>query len=225
MIANNVIHSAYLNKVAKLLFLGSSCIYPRLAPQPIREEALMTGPLEPTNEAYALTKISSLKMCDYYRQQYGCNFISAMPTNLYGINDNFDPDSSHLMPALIKKFHQAKISNVPSVILWGTGKPYREFMFADDLADALLFLMLNYNEPGHVNIGTGIDMTILELAKLVGKIVGYNGSIEHDLSKPDGMPRKQLDVSRIHSMGWRHKIELEEGIKITYEWYKSKVAI
>lgn len=222
MISNNIIHSAYQNNVKKLLFLGSSCIYPRLAKQPIQENELMSGPLEPTNEAYALTKISSLKMCDFYRKQYKCNFISAMPTNLYGINDNFDLDSSHLLPALIRKFHEAKVKKSPTVILWGTGTPFREFLHVDDLANALVFLMNNYDESGHVNIGTGEDQTILEIAKLVKKVVGYEGEIVHDLTKPDGMPRKLLDVSKIHKLGWQHRIDLEEGIRLTYNWFKER---
>lgn len=219
MIANNVIHSAYKNGVKKLLFLGSSCIYPRFAKQPMKESALLTGELEPTNHSYAIAKIAGLKMCDYYRQQYGCDFISAMPTNLYGINDNFDLTTSHLMPALIRKFHEAKVNSDETVTIWGTGKPYREFLFVDDLADALLFLMNNYSDFGHVNVGTGKDYTILDYANMVKKIVGFEGKIVHDLTKPDGMFKKQLDVTKLKDLGWEAKIGLEEGIKRTYEWY------
>ena len=219
MIANNVIHSAYLFGVKKLLYLGSSCIYPRLAKQPMNEEELLTGKLEPTNEAYAIAKIAGLKMCDYYREQYGCNFISAMPTSLYGINDNFDLHSSHLLPALIRKFHEAKLRGDKSVTIWGSGKPYRELMLSDDLADALLFLMLNYNEKGHVNAGTGIEYSILEYAQMVKKTVGFEGEIVHDHSKPDGTPRKQLDVSKINQLGWKASTSIEDGLKIVYEWF------
>ena len=219
MIANNVIHSAYLFEVKKLLYLGSSCIYPRLAKQPMNEEELLTGKLEPTNEAYAIAKIAGLKMCDYYREQYGCNFISAMPTSLYGINDNFDLSSSHLLPALMRKFHEAKLGGDQSVTIWGSGKPYRELMLSDDLADALLFLMLNYNEKGHVNVGTGIEYSILEYARIVKKTVGFEGEIVHDLCKPDGTPRKQLDVSKINQLGWKALTGIEDGLKIVYKWF------
>jgi len=219
MINNNVIHAAYRHKVSKLLFLGSSCIYPKLATQPIKESELLNGYLEPTNEAYAIAKIAGLKMCEYYRRQYGCDFISAMPCNMYGINDNFDLNSSHLLPALIRKFHEAKIGTSPEPVLWGTGKSYREFLFSDDLADALLFLMNNYSDYEHVNVGSGSDQTILEIAQLVKSIVGYEGKIVHDLTKPDGMFRKVLEVGKINSLGWHSKINLPEGIKIVYDWY------
>jgi GDP-L-fucose synthase len=212
MIQNNVIHSAYESGVKKLMFLGSSCIYPKLAPQPLKEEYLLTGLLESTNEPYAIAKIAGIKMCDAYRAQYGCNFVSVMPTNLYGPNDNYDLQNSHVLPALIRKFLTAKKKNDPSVFLWGTGSPMREFLHADDLADACLFLMKNYNDEGLVNIGTGVDLSILDLAKLVQKIVGYEGEIVLDTTKPDGTPRKLMDVSKLHAMGWQHKIDLEEGI-------------
>ncbi len=222
MIAFNVVHSAYLTKVDKLLFLGSSCIYPKLAPQPIKEEYLLTNSLEPTNEAYAIAKISGLELCKFYRRQYGCDFISAMPTNLYGINDNFDLNSSHVLPAMIRKFHEAKINNKPEVVLWGTGKPMREFLYVDDLADALLHLLLHYSDEIHVNIGTGEDLSIHELAEIIKEIVEYKGEIVYDASKPDGTPRKLLDVTRLHQSGWKHKTSLSEGIKTVYEWYLSK---
>lgn len=217
MIQNNVIHSAYQSGVKKLMFLGSSCIYPKLAPQPLKEEYLLTGLLESTNEPYAVAKIAGIKMCDAYRTQYGCNFISVMPTNLYGPNDNYDLQNSHVLPALIRKFIVAKKNNTPSVSLWGTGKPLREFLHADDLADACLFLMGNFNDEGLVNIGTGEDLSILELAQLVQKTVGYEGSIELDATKPDGTPRKLMDVSKLHAMGWKHQISLEKGIKQVVE--------
>ena len=220
MIQNNVIHGAYQTGVKKLMFLGSSCIYPKLAPQPLKEEYLLTGLLESTNEPYAIAKIAGIKMCDAYRAQYGCNFISVMPTNLYGPNDNYDLQNSHVLPALIRKFLTAKKNNDPSVTMWGTGKPLREFLHADDLADACLFLMDNFNEDGFVNIGTGEDLPILELAQLVQKIVGYEGKIELDTTKPDGTPRKLMDVSKLHNMGWHHKISLEEGIKKVVEEVK-----
>jgi GDP-L-fucose synthase len=204
------------------MFLGSSCIYPKLAPQPLKEEYLLTGLLESTNEPYAIAKIAGIKMCDAYRAQYGCNFVSVMPTNLYGPNDNYDLEKSHVLPALIRKFHEAKISNAPSVTLWGTGKPKREFLHADDMASACYFLMEEYNEPGLVNIGTGEDLEIRELALLVKKIVGYQGEIVHDLSKPDGTPRKLMDVSKIHSLGWKHQIELPEGIASVYKEYAAR---
>lgn len=216
LIEANIIEAARLFGVKKLLFLGSSCIYPKLAPQPIREDALLTASLEPTNEAYAIAKIAGLKLCDAYRQQYGCNFISAMPTNLYGPNDNYDLQSSHVLPALIRKIHEAKKNKSPEVVLWGTGSPRREFLHVDDLADACLFLMEQYNEAGWVNVGTGIDCSILELAQLIQKIVGYEGEIIHDLSKPDGTPRKLLDVSKLSQLGWQYKISLEEGIRSVY---------
>jgi GDP-L-fucose synthase len=217
MIQNNVIHSAYKNDVKKLMFLGSSCIYPKLAPQPLQEDYLLTGLLESTNEPYAIAKIAGIKMCDAYRAQYGCNFISVMPTNLYGPNDNYDLQNSHVLPALIRKFLTAKKNNDPSVVLWGTGKPLREFMHADDLADACLFLMDIFNEAGLVNIGTGEDLSIHALAEIVKKTVGYTGDIVLDSSKPDGTPRKLMDVSKLHALGWWHKIELADGIKSVVE--------
>lgn len=225
MIQNNVIHCAWKYGVKKLLFLGSSCIYPKMAPQPLKEEYLLTGLLEPSNEPYAVAKIVGIKMCDAYRDQYGCNFISAMPTNLYGPNDNYDLEKSHVLPALIRKFHEAKKQNLPEVVLWGSGKPLREFMHVDDLADACYYLMQTYNEAGLVNIGVGQDLSIKNLALLVRSIVGYEGNIVHDLSKPDGTPRKLMDVSKLHTAGWRAKIGLEEGIRSVYanlsqeDWY------
>ena len=219
MIETNIINSAYKNEVKKLLFLGSSCIYPKFAEQPIKEEYLLTGELEPTNEADAIAKITGIELCKFYRRQYGCDFISAMPTNLYGINDNFDLETSHVLPALIRKFHEAKINNAEEVVMWGTGKPLREFMYVDDLADALVHLMLNYSDEIHVNMGTGKDLTIGELAEIVKEVVGYEGKIVNDLSKPDGTPRKLLDVSRLESTGWRYKTELKEGIEKVYKWY------
>jgi GDP-L-fucose synthase len=219
MIQNNVIHQSYVNGVKKLLFLGSSCIYPKLAPQPLKEEYLLTGELEPTNEPYAIAKIAGIKLCDAYRSQYGCNFISVMPTNLYGPNDNYDLNNSHVLPALIRKFHEAKLANSPSVTMWGTGTPRREFLHADDLADACYYLMENYNEPGLVNIGVGDDIPIKELAEMISKVVGYEGKIEHDLTKPDGTPRKLMDVSKLHAMGWKHRIGLEEGLRQVYAEY------
>ncbi len=222
MIQNNVIHSSYINKVTKLLFLGSSCIYPKLAPQPLKEEYLLSGFLEDTNEPYAIAKITGIKMCENYRRQYDCNFISVMPTNLYGPNDNYNLNNSHVLPALIRKFHEAKQNNLPFVEMWGTGSPKREFLHADDMADACVYLMQNYNGLQHVNIGTGVDLSIKELALMIQKIVGYTGEIKHDLSKPDGTPRKLMDVSYLHSHGWKHTIELEEGIKQVYEDFKKK---
>jgi GDP-L-fucose synthase len=215
-IQNNVIHNSYLNGVKKLMFLGSSCIYPKLAPQPLKEEYLLTGLLEPTNEPYAIAKIAGIKMCDAYRDQYGCNFISVMPTNLYGYNDNYHPQNSHVLPALIRRFHEAKEQNIPVVTIWGTGAPKREFLFADDLAEACYYLMQNYDEPGLVNIGTGEDISIKDLALLIKKVIGYNGDINFDHTKPDGTPRKLMDVSKLHSKGWKHKIGLEDGIKLAY---------
>ncbi len=217
MIQNNVIHQAYVNGVKKLLFLGSSCIYPKHAPQPLKEEYLLTGELEPTNEPYAIAKIAGIKMCDAYRDQYGCNFISAMPTNLYGPNDNYDLKTSHVLPALIRKFHEAKVENKPFVEVWGTGSPRREFMHVDDLAGACLFLMENYNEPGFVNVGTGVDVTIKELAEMIRDIVGYVGKIQWDTSKPDGTPRKLMDVSLLGKMEWESRIDLEEGLRLEIE--------
>jgi len=220
MIESNVIKASYDYGVKKLLFLGSSCIYPKLCPQPIKEGYLLTGPLEKTNEAYAIAKIAGLKMCQYFNRQYGTNYISVMPTNLYGPNDNFDLETSHVLPALIRKFHEAKINNKPYVEVWGTGTPRREFLHVDDLADAVIYLMNNYDENEPLNIGTGKDITIKELAELIKEIVGYEGEIKFDTTKPDGTPRKLLDVSRLHATGWKHKIELREGIQSTYEWFK-----
>lgn len=222
MISANVIRAAYEHQVKKLLFLGSSCIYPKMAPQPIKEEYLLTGALEPTNEGYALAKISGMQLCKFYRRQYGCDFISAMPTNLYGINDNFDLNSSHVLPALIRKFHEAKVENKAEVVLWGTGKVLREFLYVDDLADALLHLMNNYSAESHVNIGTGEDLSINELALLVKEVIGYQGQIVYDSSKPDGTPRKLLDVNLLHSIGWHHKVSLRQGIEIVYKWYQEQ---
>jgi GDP-L-fucose synthase len=221
MIQSNVIHASHLNGVKKLMFLGSSCIYPKLAPQPLTEDSLLTGPLEPTNEPYAIAKIAGIKMCDAYRSQYGCNFISVMPTNLYGPNDNYDLENSHVLPAMIRKFHEAKLSGALSVTIWGTGKPRREFLHADDLAEACVFLMEHYNEAGLINIGTGEDVEIGELAKMVARVVGYGGEILHDLSKPDGTPRKLMDVTKLHNFGWRHRIALEDGIRSVYAAYAS----
>jgi len=223
MIQSNVIHSAYVNKVTKLMFLGSSCIYPKMAPQPLKEDYLLTGLLESTNEPYAIAKIAGIKMCDAYRSQYGCNFISVMPTNLYGSNDNYDLNNSHVLPALIRKFHTAKKENNPQVEIWGTGSPMREFLHANDLADACFYLMQHYNEEGLVNIGVGHDITIKDLALLVKKIVGYEGELTFDTSKPDGTPRKLMDVSKLHSFGWKHKIELEDGIREVYKEVKDKL--
>jgi GDP-L-fucose synthase len=220
MIQSNVIHQAYLNGVQKLLFLGSSCIYPKMAPQPLKEEYLLTGILEPTNELYAIAKIAGIKMCDAYRSQYGCNFISVMPTNLYGPNDNYDLSNSHVLPALLRKFISAKREGADSVTIWGTGSPLREFLHADDLAEACLFLMDGYNESGLVNIGVGEDISILDLAKLVKKIVGFEGEIQLDTSKPDGTPRKLMDVSKLNGLGWKSSITLEEGIKMVYNEIK-----
>jgi GDP-L-fucose synthase len=216
MIQNNTIDAAYRSGVKKLMFLGSSCIYPKLAPQPLKEEYLLTGLLEPTNEPYAIAKIAGIKLCDAYRAQYGCNFISLMPTNLYGPNDNYDLKSSHVLPALIRKFHEAKVNGDPVVTLWGSGKPRREFLHADDLADACLFLMQKYDEAGFVNIGVGEDIEIGELALLISRIAGYTGRIDHDLEKPDGTPRKLMDVSKLHALGWKASISLEEGLRRTY---------
>lgn len=217
MIQNNVIHQAYLNNVTKLMFLGSSCIYPKLADQPLKEEYLLTGLLEETNEPYAIAKIAGIKMCDAYRSQYGCDFISVMPTNLYGFNDNYDLQNSHVIPAMIRKFHEAKINNNQSVTLWGTGSPMREFLHADDMADACVFLMEQYNDTGFVNIGSGIDITIKELAHSIQEIVDFKGEIIWDLSKPDGTPRKLMDVSKLNKLGWKYKIELKEGINQVYK--------
>ncbi|MES2376098.1 MAG: GDP-L-fucose synthase [Bacteroidota bacterium] len=221
-IQNNVIHSSYVNGVKKLMFLGSSCIYPKMAPQPLKEEYLLTGLLEETNEPYAIAKIAGIKMCDAYRAQYGCNYISVMPTNLYGYNDNYHPQNSHVLPALIRRFHEAKQQNISEVIIWGSGTPKREFLFADDLADACYYLMQNYDEKGLVNVGTGEDLSIKDLALLVKDIIGYTGQIQFDVSKPDGTPRKLMDVSKLHSKGWKHTVELENGIKLAYQDFLKK---
>jgi len=222
MIEANIIHASFLSGVEKLLFLGSSCIYPKNAPQPLKEESLLTGLLEPTNEPYAIAKIAGIKLCEAYRSQYGCNFISAMPTNLYGPNDNYDLQGSHVMPALIRKFHEAKKNGNPEVVIWGSGQPLREFMHVDDLAEASVFLMENYNEAGFINVGSGDEITILELAQLIKKIVGYEGTIIHDSSKPDGTPRKLMDNSRLTALGWRSTITLEEGIREVYNQLRHK---
>jgi GDP-L-fucose synthase len=221
-IQNNVIHQAYKNDVKKLMFLGSSCIYPKMAPQPLEEEYLLTGLLEETNEPYAIAKIAGIKMVDAYRAQYGCNYISVMPTNLYGYNDNYHPQNSHVLPALIRKFHEAKNNGIKEVVVWGSGTPMREFLFADDLAEACYYLMLNYDQAGFLNIGTGVDLTIKDLASLIKKVIGYEGEIIFDSTKPDGTPRKLMDVTKLHALGWKHKVELEEGIKMAYEDFLSK---
>ena len=222
MIQNNVIHAAHINGVKKLMFLGSSCIYPKLAPQPLREDYLLTGPLEPTNEPYAIAKIAGIKLCDAYRSQYGSDFISVMPTNLYGPNDNYDLEKSHVLPALMRKFIEAKRENKPNVMMWGTGSPKREFLHVNDLADACYFLMQNYSKEGLVNIGTGTDVSILELAQLIKKTVGYQGEIEHDLTKPDGTPRKLMTIEKLKELGWEPKITLEEGVQMVYEAVKEE---
>lgn len=229
MIGTNIINSAYKTGVEKLIFLGSSCIYPKLAPQPLKEEYLLSDYLEYTNEPYAIAKIAGIKLCENYYQQYGCNFFSAMPTNLYGPNDNFDLETSHVLPALIRKFHEAKVNNKTEVILWGTGKPKREFLYVDDLAEAILFLLENVNAKdlydngiSQINVGTGEDLTIDELAKKISNLVGYNSKIVYDSSKPDGTPKKLMDISRLHKLGWKHKTSLEEGIKLTYEFFKNQ---
>ena len=216
-IQNNVIHSAYETGVKKLMFLGSSCIYPKLAPQPLKEEYLLSGFLEETNEPYAIAKIAGIKLCEAYRMQYGCDFISVMPTNLYGPNDNYDLKNSHVLPAMIRKFHEAKESKNESVTLWGTGSPMREFLHADDLAEACAYLMENYSEPQFINVGTGIDITIKELAETVSKIVGFEGRLVWDTTKPNGTPRKLMDVSKLHEQGWKHTIDLQEGISLAYQ--------
>lgn len=223
-IQNNVIHQSYLNGVKKLLFLGSSCIYPKHAPQPLREEYLLTGLLETTNEPYAIAKIAGIKMCEAYRSQYGCNFISVMPTNLYGFNDNYHPQNSHVLPALIRKFHEAKLNSAGHVTILGTGSPRREFLFSDDLANACYYLMQNYEEPGMINVGTGEEITIQELALLIQKIIGFKGDLVFDSSKPDGTPRKLLDVSKLHNMGWRHEVDLEQGIRMVYDDFRKNYA-
>lgn len=223
MMEANVINAAHIYGVKKLLFLGSSCIYPKMAPQPLREDALLTGELEPTNEPYAIAKIAGIKMCDAYRYQYGCNFISVMPTNLYGPNDNYHPENSHVLPALIRRFHEAKRDGLGEVTIWGTGTPRREFLHVDDLADACLFLMDTFSEPGFVNIGTGTDLSIQELAQMIARIVGFEGKITNDLSKPDGTPRKLLDVNKLNTMGWSARIELEAGIRAVYKEVRDKL--
>jgi GDP-L-fucose synthase len=216
MIQSNVIHQAHVTDVKKLLFLGSSCIYPKLAPQPLQEKSLLTDVLEPTNEPYAIAKIAGIKMCEAYRDQYGCDFISAMPTNLYGPNDNYDLNNSHVLPALIRKFHEAKANRSEEVVVWGTGSPKREFLHVSDLADACFFLMKNYSDPQFVNVGTGEDLSIKDLAYMIKKIVGFEGEIVFDETKPDGTPRKLMDVNKINNLGWKHRIELEEGIGSVY---------
>jgi GDP-L-fucose synthase len=216
MIQNNIIHQCYVNNVKKMMFFGSSCIYPKMAPQPLKEEYLLTNTLEPTNEPYAIAKIAGIKMCEAYRAQYGCNYISVMPTNLYGYNDNYHPQNSHVLPALIRRIHEAKNQNNPVVEVWGTGTPLREFLFVDDLAEAAFMLMLNYNEAPFLNIGSGIEMTIQDLALCIQKIVGYTGKIHFDTSKPDGTPRKLMDVSKIKALGWQPKVSIEDGILLAY---------
>lgn len=223
-IQNNVIKSSYDNKVKKLMFLGSSCIYPKMAPQPLNEDMLLTGTLEPTNEPYAIAKIAGIKMAEAFRDQYGCNYISVMPTNLYGINDNYHPQNSHVLPALIRRFHEAKINQLPEVMIWGTGTPLREFLFSDDLADACVFLMNNYDEKQFVNIGIGEDISIKELAELIKDVIGYQGAISFDSSKPDGTPRKLMDVSKLHALGWKHRVNLREGIQLAYADFLKKEA-
>lgn len=224
MVQNNIIDASHFSGVRKLLFLGSSCIYPKLCPQPMKEEYLLTGALEPTNEWYAIAKIAGIKMCQAYRRQHGMNAISLMPTNLYGPGDNFDLNASHVLPALIRKFHEAKLSGAKEVVMWGTGTPRREFLHVDDLADACLHLMLTYNDPEIVNVGTGEDITIHELAEMVKVAVGFEGEIVQDLTKPDGTPRKLLDVSKLHELGWKHKIGLADGIKATYRWFTENLS-
>ena len=222
MIQSNVVHAAYKFNVKKLLFLGSSCIYPKFAPQPLKEDYLLESKLEDTNEPYAIAKIAGVKLCESYKRQYGCNFISAMPTNLYGPNDNYDLNNSHVLPALIRKFHHAKYNDINEVEVWGSGKPMREFMHSDDMADACVFLMQNYDGIQHVNIGVGYDITISDLAKMIKEIVGYNGEIRHNTEKPDGTPKKLMDVSKLNNLGWRHKINLREGIEMVYEEFKKR---
>lgn len=222
MIQSNVIHSAYATGVKKLMFLGSSCIYPKMAPQPLKEEYLLTGLLEPTNEPYAIAKIAGIKMCDAYRSQYGCDFISVMPTNLYGPNDNYDLQNAHVLPSLVRKFHEAKLNNAPEVNIWGSGTPKREFLHADDLADACVYLMNNYSDAGLVNIGTGEDISISDLAGLIQKVVGYEGAVVYDSTKPDGTPRKLMDVSKLTGLGWKFSIPLEKGLELVYKEYQSR---
>jgi len=223
MIESNIIQAAYVQKVKKLLFLGSSCIYPKLAPQPLKEEYLLTGLLEHTNEGYAVAKIAGIKLCEAYRDQYGCNFISAMPTNLYGQGDNYHPQNAHVIPSLIRRFHEAKLNDAPVVTIWGSGSPLREFMYSDDVADACYFLMESYNDKTFVNIGTGEDLTIKDLAMQIKEVVGYKGEITFDTSKPDGTPRKLMDSGRLHSMGWKHKTSLAEGLRKAYQFFKQEV--
>ena len=222
VVQTNVIHESWRNGVEKLMFLGSSCIYPKLCPQPISEESLLTGELEPTNEAYALAKIAGIKTCQSYNQQYSTNFISAMPTNLYGINDNFHPENSHVLPALIRRFHEAKLANAESISIWGTGNPRREFLHSDDLADAVLFLMENYNDSEIVNVGCGEDQTIMVLAETICEVVGYSGSLAFDSTRPDGTPQKVLDISKIRALGWTPEIPLKKGLEQVYQWYLSQ---
>ena len=225
VIVSNIIHAAHKNAVTKLLFLGSSCIYPKMAAQPIKEEYLLTGPLEKTNEPYAIAKIAGIKLCETFREQYGDNFISVMPSNLYGKNDNYHPENSHVLPALIRRLHEAKMQDLPGVTIWGTGTPKREFLFADDLADACLFLMENYNDKEIINIGSGVDLTVKELANLVKEVTGFKGDLVFDTSKPDGTPRKLLDVTKINNLGWHYKTELKEGIQIAYKDFLHKQQI
>ncbi len=222
-IQNNVIHQAHVHQVEKLMFLGSSCIYPKMAPQPLKEDALLTGLLEPTNEPYAIAKIAGIKMCEAYRAQYGDNFISVMPTNLYGLNDNYHPENSHVLPALIRRFHEAKEKQLDEVVIWGSGTPMREFLYADDLAEACVFLMDRYSESGFINVGVGEDISIKDLAQMIKEIVGYKGSLRYDSSKPDGTPRKLMDVNKLHNLGWKHTTALEEGIILAYQDFKSKL--
>jgi len=224
-IQNNVIHHSFLNNVKKLMFLGSSCIYPKLAPQPLKEEYLLTGLLEETNEPYAIAKIAGIKMCDAYRSQYGCNFISVMPTNLYGYNDNYHPENSHVLPALIRKFDEAKNTGASEVVIWGSGTPMREFLFADDLADACYFLMQTYNDPHIINVGTGEDLTIKDLALAIKKVTGFEGELKFDHSKPNGTPRKLMDVSKLHILGWKHQINIEQGLKLAYQDYLNNMKV
>lgn len=222
MIQSNIIHSSYATGVKKLMFLGSSCIYPKLAPQPLKEDYLLTGLLEPTNEPYAIAKIAGIKMCDAYRSQYGCDFISVMPTNLYGPNDNYDLQNAHVLPSLVRKFHEAKLNKAPEVTIWGSGSPKREFLHADDLADACVFLMNTYSDEGLVNIGTGEDISISDLALMIKEVVGYEGAIVYDASKPDGTPRKLMDVSKLSGLGWKYTISLKKGLEMVYQEYQSR---
>lgn len=224
-IQNNVIHQSYVHGVKKLLFLGSSCIYPKLAPQPLKEDYLLTGLLEPTNEPYAIAKIAGIKLCEAYRDQYNCNFISVMPTNLYGYNDYYHPENAHVLPALIQRFHEAKLAAHPRVTVWGTGKPMREFLFSDDLADACVFLMDHYNSPELINIGTGTDISIKALAYLIKEVTGYAGELQFDATKPDGTPRKLMDISKLNKLGWHHTTSLEKGIELAYQDYLKRVNV